>query len=84
MGLGSGIRNKTYSGSRIRVNKAPDPGSRIRNTDKYNKRVAYPLAGSSGCVAAASAAYAPTPPEQNKIASENLLVKLGQKRLLLV
>jgi hypothetical protein len=32
MGLGSGIRKKTYSGSRMRVHGSKDNGSRIRNT----------------------------------------------------
>jgi hypothetical protein len=33
MGLGSGIREKTYSGSRIRVQCKKGTGSRIRNTE---------------------------------------------------
>ncbi len=45
---------------------------------KYYKRIAHPLAGSSGCVAAASAAYAPTPPDHHKIALESLLLSLDR------
>jgi hypothetical protein len=34
MGLGSGIRKKTYPGSGSRVKKAPDPGSGSATLDK--------------------------------------------------
>ena len=76
MELGSGIRKKTYSGSRIRVQSHKGTGSRIRNTGNLSAGLAAKGGGQAGHC---RRGHLPLRPQAAQVPQANRAVRADQQ-----